>query len=435
MRKIQDICVGFLGCGTVGTGVLRLLRKNNARCRQLGFRFLVKRIAVKNRRKKRGLKIASRLFTTDPWSVVRDPKIQIVVEVMGGTGLARELVLEALRQGKHVVTANKALLSEHGDEIFAAAKRAGRVVLFEASVCAGVPVIRAIRDGLAADQVTALFGIVNGTANYILSMMTEQGWSYAKALANAQRLGFAEADPILDVGGGDAAHKLAVLVRVAFGMSISERHITTEGISGVEPADLAWAKEFGFRIKMLAIARDHGGMIEVRVHPALVPLDSSLASVGGALNALEVEGRALGRSFYSGLGAGSLPTGVGVVADMMQVAQHLAAGSSGYLPSVSDSPRPRSILNMGRVKTRYYLRLSVADKLGVLAPVTAVFAKHGISIAEFRQKLSRKSGHATLVFLTHRAREEDVQSARGKIDTRKFTLKPMQLFRIEDDKQ
>ncbi len=289
MRGIKDFCVGFLGCGTVGTGVLRLLTRNRTRCRQLGFRFVAKKIAIQNRRKRRGLKIAPRLFTTDPWSVVRDPKIQIVVEVMGGTRLARDLVLEALRQGKHVVTANKALLSEHGDEIFAAAKRAGRVVLFEASVCAGVPVIRVLRDGLAADRVTALFGIVNGTSNYILSMMTQQGWSYAKALANAKRLGFAEADPALDVGGGDAAHKLAVLARLAFGMSISSRHIFTEGISSVEPADIAWAGKFGFKIKLLAISRDHGGAIEVRVHPALVPFDSPLASVGSQLNAVEVE--------------------------------------------------------------------------------------------------------------------------------------------------
>jgi homoserine dehydrogenase len=418
----RTIGIALLGLGNVGGGVVKLLEANAAAIEQrLGARLEVRAVVVRDPDKvNRVVDVDRALLTTEVEPVVRRADVDIVCELIGGTTLAKDAVLAAIAARKHVVTANKALLAEHGAEVFEAAERAGVDVYYEAAVCGGVPIIRVLREGLASDRVEALHGIVNGTSNYILSTMTATRRPFADILREAQELGYAEADPTLDVGGGDAAHKLAILANLCFGTTVDVAAIPKDGIDVVEPIDLGYAEKFGYVIKPLVIARDHGGAIEARVHPALIPSTWLLAQVGGAKNAVYVHSYALGPSLYYGAGAGMLPTAMSVVSDMIEIARNGFARAAGVQPPTR--PRPavaRPMVPLDDIRTRYYLRFGVADQPGVLGQLMTILGARGVSIAQVVQDGERgPEGGAPVwvVVLTHEAREGDVRAALAEID-------------------
>jgi homoserine dehydrogenase len=380
-RRMRRISVGVLGLGNVGAGVVRLLAENQAAisARLGGATLDVKSIAVREAEKPRLVDVDPKLITTDPSSIVRDPSIEIVLELIGGEEPARTLMLEAIAGKKHIVTANKALLAAHGDELFAAAAQKGVSLYFEASVGGGVPIIRALREGLASDRIDEIVGIVNGTSNFLLTTMTESGRAFNDVLKEAQAAGYAEADPSLDVDGWDAAHKLCVLVPLCFGTRIRVDQVLVDGLRTVEPVDFAYAERFGFVVKPLVIARDHGDSVEARVHPTLIPRRFLLASVNGVYNAVYVASQALGRSLYYGRGAGMMPTAVAVVSDLIEVSRNLLSSTGG----APEGPRvhglgERRIRAGAELTSRYYLRFGVADKPGVLAQLASVLGEHEV---------------------------------------------------------
>src|SRR5262245_45047827 len=404
--------IALLGLGNVGGGVVKLLESNTAAIEQrLGARLEVRAVVVRDPDKaNRVVDIDRRLLSTEIEPVVRRDDVDIVCELIGGTTIAKDAVLTAIAARKHVVTANKALLAEHGGKVFEAAERAGVDVYYEAAVCGGVPIIRVLREGLASDRVEALHGIVNGTSNYILSTMAETRRPFADILRDAQRLGYAEADPTLDIGGGDAAHKLAILVGLCFGTTVDVAAIARYGIDIVEPIDLAYADKFGYVIKPLVIARDHGAAIEARVHPALVPANWLLADVAGAKNAVYVTSYALGGSMYYGAGAGMLPTAMSVVSDIIEIGRNM------FAPSRPRRPRPvraRPLLAVADVRSKYYLRFGVVDQPGVLGQLMTILGAHHVSIAQVVQD---GRSPVAVVVLTHEAREGDVRAALAEID-------------------
>ena len=410
---MRTIGVALLGLGHVGGGVVKLLAENAAAIEaRLGARIEVRAIAVRDPGKgKRVVDVDKALLTTDIDAVVRRPDIDLVCELIGGTTEAKAAVLAAIAAGKHVVTANKALLAEHGAEVFAAADAAGVDVYYEAAVCGGVPIIRVLRDGLASDRVEQLWGIVNGTSNYILSTMTETRRAFGDILKDAQQLGYAEADPTLDVGGGDARHKLAILASLCFGSAIDCDAIAMDGIDTVEPIDLDYAEKFGFVVKPLVIARDHGAQIEARVHPAFVPANWLLADVSGAKNAVYVQSYALGPSLYYGAGAGMLPTAMAVVSDIIEISRNMA------MTTRPARPRPREarpLMPLADIRARYYLRFGVHDQPGVLGQLATVLGAHRVSIQTVVQDADREP--VWVVVLTHEAREGDVRAALAEID-------------------
>lgn len=363
--------------------------------------------------RRREVRVPRSMLTTKAAEVLGDPSIDVVVELMGGTGLARTFVLEAIRAGKAVVTANKALLAHHGAEIFAAAEKAGVGIQFEASVGGGIPIIRTLREGLAADRHSAVLGIVNGTSNYILSTMAAEGRSYADVLAAAQRAGLAEADPTYDVDGIDAAHKLTLLVQIAFGVRLPLDAVHTEGIRDIDAADMDYARELGYAIKLLAIAKDHGDGIEARVHPTMIPAADPLAGVSGAFNAVCVHGAALGRTMYYGQGAGMMPTATAVVADILDVARDRLRGGPrlpplGYPIALQRAARVRPI---GEVQSEFYLRVAARDEPGVLGRIASLLGRHGVSIASVVQRERRSDGPVPIVIRTHEVRERDLRRA------------------------
>jgi homoserine dehydrogenase len=420
----RTIGIALLGLGNVGGGVVKLLEANAAAIEQrLGARLEVRAIVVRDPDKaNRVVDVDRRLLTTELEPVVRRDDVDIVCELIGGTTLAKDAVLAAIAARKHVVTANKALLAEHGGEVFEAAERAGVDVYYEAAVCGGVPIIRVLREGLASDRIEALHGIVNGTSNYILTTMAATRRPFADILREAQELGYAEADPTLDVGGGDARHKLAILVNLCFGTTVDVAAIPMDGIDVVEPIDLAYAEKFGYVIKPLVIARDHGDAIEARVHPALIPSTWLLADVGGAKNAVYVHSYALGPSLYYGAGAGMLPTAMSVVSDMIEIARNLFARAAGAQPPTR--PRPaiaRPMVPLSDIRARYYLRFGVADQPGVLGQLMTILGAHGVSIAQVVQDAgdpasARSAEPVQVVVLTHEAREGGVRAALAEID-------------------
>jgi homoserine dehydrogenase len=436
---MREVGIGIAGFGTVGGGVLSILRSHVREIEaRLGARIAVRRVAVRHPEKERMIDLDRSLLTTRYQDLIEDPSIQVVVELVGGTTEARELVLAALRAGKHVVTANKALLAFHGEEIFQVAHEKGVDVYYEGAVAGGVPVIRTLREALASDRIQAIHGIVNGTTNYILTSMAEKGEPLAKALAEAQRLGYAEADPTLDVSGGDAAQKLCLLAQLAFGARLAPQDVLTEGIMGLLPEDFAWAEEFGYALKLLAVARragsnagGAGGFIEARVHPAFIPKDSMLAGVRGAMNAVLLQSEALGPTLLFGQGAGAMPTGSAVVADIIDLSRNLLAGSPGRVPL----PPAGSLVQLRphtEIRTGYYLRFSVKDAPGVLARIAATLAAHGISIAAVQQREHEEAGAPVpLVIVTHQAREADLTSAIREIDDYDTTAAATRLIRIE----
>jgi len=434
MRKIP---VGLLGLGNVGSGVVKLLADNaEAIQHRLGGAAVdLRRIAVREADKPRLVDVDQRLLTTSVESVLEDDEIQIVIELIGGEELARRYVLEAIERGKHVVTANKALIAVHGAEIFAAAEKRGVDLYYEASVGGGVPIIRALREGLASDRVDELVAIVNGTSNFLLTTMTDESRPFAEILKEAQEKGYAEADPSLDVDGWDAAHKLCVLVPLCFGTRIRVEQMLVEGLRGIEPIDFKYAERFGYVIKPLVIAKDHGDSLEARVHPTLIPRRFMLSTVNGVYNAVYVSSYALGSSMYYGRGAGMMPTAVAVVSDVIEVSRNLLSASSGGTTLRVSSPTggrgARRIRDKGELTCRYYLRFAVVDKPGVLAQLATILGEYGISISEVVQEGARHENEpVAVVVTTHVAREQNVQDALARINQLPTVLEPTRLLRI-----
>jgi homoserine dehydrogenase len=439
---MREVGIGIAGFGTVGGGVLSILRRHADDIEaRLGARIAVRRVALRDVEKERAVDLDPGLVTTRLGDLLEDPGIAVVVELIGGADAAFELVRGALARGKHVVTANKALLAARGEEIFRLAREKGVDVYYEGAVCGGVPIIRTLREALASDRINALRGIVNGTTNFILTAMAEKGEPIAVALAEAQRLGYAEADPTLDVSGGDAAQKLCVLAQLAFGARLAPADVLTEGIMALEPEDFRWGREFGYALKLLAVARrcpaadgspsGAPDQLEARVHPAFIPLGSLLAGVRGAMNAVVLDSEALGPSMLYGQGAGALPTGSAVVSDIIDLTRNILAGSPGRVPLPPEKPlvtlRPHDEVRCG-----YYLRFSVRDEPGVLARTASRLAERRISIAAVQQREQNDQGKPVpLVIVTHEAREADLRAAIGDIDRQPGTLAPTRLIRIE----
>jgi len=422
---MESIKVGLLGLGTVGSGTFAVLRRNQEEIRRRAGRGIeIARIAVRNVARAQAIVGDAAQVGADPFALVDDPELDIIVETIGGTDLARELVLRALANGKHVVTANKALLAVHGTEIFEAAQAGGVMVAFEAAVAGGIPIIKALREGLTANRIEWIAGIINGTTNFILSEMRDRGTDFATALADAQRLGYAEADPTFDIEGVDAAHKATIMSAIAFGVPMQFEHAYIEGISKLDAIDIRYAEELGYRIKLLGIARraEHG--IELRVHPTLIPAKRLLANVEGAMNAVLVQGDAVGATLYYGKGAGAEPTASAVVADLVDVTRLHTADPEHRVPHLAfqpDSLANTPILPISEVRSGYYLRLRVADVTGVLADITKILADGGISIDALLQKESngtnaRGEGETDIILISHVTVEKGIDAAIARIE-------------------
>lgn len=434
---MKPIRVGLLGLGTVGSGTLEVLRRNREEiARRAGREIVVTQACARDLSRPRAAPLDGVRLVGDARALVASPDIDIVVEVMGGESPARELVLEAIARGKHVVTANKALLAKHGNAIFAAAHETGVMVAFEAAVAGGVPIIKAIREGLSANRIEWLAGIINGTCNYILSEMRERGLAFDAVLAEAQRLGYAEADPAFDVGGIDAAHKLTILSAIAFGIPMQFDKAYVEGIDRLTAADIRYAEGLGYRIKLLGIARRAAGGIELRVHPTLVPARRLLANVEGVMNAVLVKGDAVGPTLYYGRGAGAEPTASAVVADLVDVTRMATADPEHRVPHLAFQPDRLSsepILPMGEVETACYLRLRALDRPGVLADVTRICADLAISIdAIFQKEAGEGEDVVDVVILTHRTYERSVNEAIRRIEALPTIPAPVVRIRLED---
>ena len=435
---MKEIKVGLIGFGTVGKGLAEVLHSQQKRLeKRTGM--LIRLAGIADRSEVDLPDHYKDVFLTkDARELINNPEFDIIVELIGGIEPAKTFILEAIAAGKHVVTANKALLSQEGPEIFAAAAAKGVEVGFEASVGGGIPVIKALKEGLVANRILSIMGIMNGTANYILTRMTDEGIPFADALKDAQRLGFAEADPTYDVEGIDTAHKLAILMSMAYGMPITHREISTEGISQIEPMDIELARELGCRIKLLAISRNHGEHVEARVHPTMVPQGHLLASINGAYNAIHFQGDTVGNVLLYGLGAGMIPTGSAVAADVVDIARDIQSGAIGRVPSLSYLPeamRPRKITPMDELCGTYYFRLNVLDRPGVLATVAGILTKFEISIESVLQKGRKKSGSVPLVIVTHQAKESSVRAALEEISHLETVTAPVVKIRILEDEE
>jgi len=434
---MKKIAVGIIGFGTVGAGVAKILKKNAMLLRRrLGASIDLKRIADIDITSDRGVAVADGLLTTDASRVLDDPEINIVLELIGGIEPAKSFIMRAVANGKHVVTANKALLAEHGHEIFSAAEAKGVDVAFEASVAGGIPIIRAIQEGFSSDRVLGFFGILNGTSNYILSKMTEENADFRDVLQDAQKRGYAEADPTFDIEGIDAMHKLAILTSLAFGKKVAMNKMYTEGISKITPLDIAFARELGYKIKLLAICRGTEKEVEARVHPTLVPEDHLLSRVNESFNAIFLHGRDVGPTMFYGKGAGMLPTGSAVVADIMSLARDIVRGTSNRVSFYPPSGRAVSAINvkpMKEIRTRYYLRFAAVDRPGILSRISGILGRNQISIHSVMQKgRQNRGGQVPIFMLTHEAQESDLQKALRQIDRLAILRQKTMVIRIED---
>ncbi|MBF0524524.1 MAG: homoserine dehydrogenase [Deltaproteobacteria bacterium] len=435
---MKDIVVGLIGFGTVGAGAVDILLNKRELVRdKLGSYINLKKIADLDLTTDRGVEVDPTILTTNAYDVINDPDIQIVIELIGGYEPARTFILEAIKRGKHVVTANKALLANHGAEIFAAAIAGKTDVAFEASVCGGIPVIRAIREGLTANSILRLCGILNGTANYILTKMSLEGVAFADALKQAQNLGYAEADPTYDVEGIDTAHKLAILISLSYGAKVDfhDKNFFIEGITGLTPLDIAYAADLGYRVKLMAISRIHDDGIEARVHPTMIPKSHVLANVLEAYNAVHITGHAVGDILLYGLGAGRMPTGSAVVSDLIDLGRNILNGISVRVPPLSFMPDRMSNLSLKPIDDlvmEYYMRFTAMDQPGVLATIGGILGKHNISLAAVLQKGRKGNGNGVpVIMLTHEAREADVQAAVAEIDQTQVVVPPTMVIRIE----
>jgi homoserine dehydrogenase len=434
---MKPINVGLLGIGTVGSGTWTVLERNREEItRRAGRRIQITRVADKDLARAKKLTQGRAKLTNDAFEVTRAPDVDIVVELIGGTKIAKELVLDAIAHGKHVVTANKALLAKHGNQIFAAAQKKGVTVSFEAAVAGGVPIVKAVREGLSANRIEWIAGIINGTSNFILSEMRDKGLAFDAVLAEAQRLGYAEADPTFDIEGIDAAHKLTILAALAFGIPMQFSKAYTEGISKLTREDIAYAEELGYRIKLLGITRRAKKGIELRVHPTLIPARRLIANVEGVMNAVLVKGDAVGPTLYYGAGAGSLPTASAVVADLVDTTRLITADPEHRVPHLAFQPDRLSdepILPIGEVETSYYLRMRVLDRPGVLADIARILAKSKISIDAMVQKEPGEGeSRVDIVMLTHRAIEKNVDAAIKSIEKLRTVLGKVTRIRLEE---
>lgn len=426
--------VGLIGMGTVGAGVAKiLLEKGSPLLEKLDCVPVLKGIADCNPDVKNKLNLPSDiLFTTDAKELLNNPDIQVVVELIGGLHPAMEIITTALEKGKDVVTANKMLLALHGSELFSKARRHGKSISFEASVGGGIPIIAALRDGFIANKIEAIFGIVNGTTNYILTKMTREKVKYSDALAEAQRLGYAEKDPTMDVEGIDSSHKLAILARIGFGVDFDYKNIYHEGISAMDLSDIWYAHELGYTLKLLAIAKKTENNIELRVHPTLLPHDHPLSSVNGVFNAICITGSAVGETMLYGKGAGQMPTASAVVADLVDVALGRAGITFKAMKTFSGHCEYVPIADIQQFKTRYYLRFSVVDKPGVLAKISGILGKYEISIASVIQHKARENGTVPLVMMTHLAEEGNLQKALTEIKKLDVIKDHTKFLRVEE---
>ncbi len=413
---MRSVKIGILGLGTVGSGTVSVLQRNSKEIsRRAGRGIEISHAADKNLDMPRSCDMSDIALTDDAFSVINEPDVQIIVELIGGTGVARDLVMQAIENGKHVVTANKALIAMHGNELFAKAQEKGVTIAFEAAVAGGIPIIKAIREGLAANRIEWLAGIINGTGNYILTEMRDKGRNFADVLAEAQALGYAEADPTFDVEGIDAAHKLTILASIAFGIPLQFYKAYTEGISQISQEDVRYAEELGYHIKHLGIARKTAQGVELRVHPTLIPQRRLIANVNGVMNAVVVKGDAVGPTLYYGAGAGSEPTASAVVADIVDIVRALTTDPENRVPHLAFQPdalKDTPILPMSDVVTSYYLRIQTDDKPGVLADITRIFSEQDINIEAILQKKPEDNeGLVPIIMLTQPVVEKNMDEA------------------------
>ena len=434
---MKPVNIGLLGIGTVGLGTYRVLNRNQEEIqRRAGRHIRISMVADIDVERARSLVGVDCVVVNDGRQVIANPDIDIVVELIGGYGIAYELVMAAIEAGKHVVTANKALLAVHGTEIFAAAHRKGVMVAFEASVAGGIPIIKALREGLTANRIEWIAGIINGTTNFILSQMREKNWSFQQALEMAQSLGYAEADPTFDIQGIDAAHKASIMAAIAFGVRMPFKSAYVEGITQLQSQDIRFAEQLGYRIKLLGIAKQTLDGIELRIHPCLVPAKSIIANVEGAMNAVMVQADAVGTTLYYGKGAGSEPTASAVIADLVDITRLHTADPLNRVPHLAFQPqemRDIPILSIDKVLTAFYLRLGVADQAGVLASVTGILAEFNISIDAMLQQPSHNKEESTeLIILTHQCIESQMNGALEKIQSLTTVIEPIVRIRKEE---
>ncbi|GAB1256551.1 homoserine dehydrogenase [Aurantivibrio plasticivorans] len=432
---MKQVNIGLCGLGTVGSGTFNVLKRNSKEI-QASANCAVSVTHVGARRDNPACDLTGVKVSRDIFDVVNDPNVDVIVELIGGTTTAKDLVLQAIAKGKHVVTANKALIAEFGNEIFAAAEEANVSVAFEAGVAGGIPIIKVLREGLVANRIEWLAGIINGTGNYILTEMSEKGREFADVLVEAQALGYAEADPTFDVEGIDAAHKLVILAAIAFGMPLQYERAYTEGISKIEPRDLAFAEELGYRVKHLGIARRHGDKVEMRVHPTLIPEKQLIAHVNGVMNSVLVKGDAVGSTMYSGPGAGDEPTASAVVADIVDIARELAVGSTLSVPHLgfgTDYVSKLNVQSMDETETGYYLRITAEDKPGVLSDITQILSKLGVSIEALIQKEAAEGLTVVpVILLTNRTQEGKMKQAIEQIEALDSVVGDIARIRVED---
>ncbi len=434
---MKQINVGLLGCGTVGTGVAKLLIDNRQLIgARLGAISNLKRVADIDIETDRGIQFNEGVLTNDAYSVVNDPDIDIIIEMIGGEGIAKELILKAIENGKQVITANKALLASQGNALFKAAAEKGVDLAFEAAVGGCMPIIKAMRESLVANRIQSMIGILNGTCNYILTKITEEGSAFGDALTEAQTRGYAEADPTLDVDGIDTAHKIAILTALAYGMEINLPKVYIEGITRITPLDVEFAEHFGYRIKLLAISKNHGDKIEARVHPTMIPFGNLLSNVSGTVNAVMVSGDAVGDIMLYGRGAGMMPTASAVISDVVDIARNLMAETTCRIPALSfqkNHIQNIKIMSMDEIVTHYYFRFAALDRPGVLSKISGVLGNHDISIQSVQQKGRKTDGSVPLVMVSHLAKEVDVQKALAQINDLDVVSDKPVLIRIEDE--
>ncbi len=446
MKAVQrdQIRVGMVGFGTVGKGVARILHENAAIIqKRVGLPITLTIVADTDVSKKSLLPSPQTNFVTDYRKVVDDPAVDIVIELIGGIEPAKTILLSALKKNKHVVTANKALLAEHGEELYNKANKMGLDIGFEGSVAGGIPIIRILKEGLAANQIESFYGIINGTSNYILTKMTEEKLPFESILREAQRLGYAEADPTFDIQGIDTAHKLSILITLAFGTQVHFKDIYIEGITQITPLDIEYAREFGFKIKLLAIAKRRGNEIEARVHPTMIHEGEMLASVNGVFNAIYLVGNALGQTLFYGKGAGELPTGSAVVSDLIDIARNILYASSSEktppkvrVPLVSFLPQERKDLRIkpiDEIESLYYIRFMVLDNPGVLSHISGILGEHQISISAVIQKGRLAGETVPVVMMTHRCLERNVRQALETIDQLPYVSEKTLTIRVEGE--
>ncbi|HXV18902.1 MAG TPA: homoserine dehydrogenase [Candidatus Omnitrophota bacterium] len=432
MKPVRSIQIGLFGLGTVGSGVVKILQSQSKALEvRMGVRIVLKKICVRSLSKKRPVRVPRGILTTRPSEILNDPDIDIVVEVMGGIHPAKEIIARAFAAGKHVVTANKALLAEEGDFIFGEARRLSRMFGVEASVCGGIPIIKSVKEGLASNEISHILGIMNGTCNYILTRISQEGADFRSVLKDAQKKGYAEQDPSLDIDGVDTAHKLAVLSRISFGVSVPMRSIALQGIRGISYSDIAYAKELGYVVKLLAVAKKEKRGLELRVSPTLLPLAHPLANVSGVYNGVFLHADQAGDQLFYGRGAGMMPTASAVMSDILDISQILRNGG-GEWAGFSDARGGRlRVLPAGESVSKYYLRFQVADKSGVLGRIAMTLGKHGISILSVHQKESHESKSVPVVILTYEAKEKNLKAALRVIDAQKETSQKTVVMRVE----